>query len=496
MATIPTEQVHQRLRQDNPWWQGGSEPEIGEASSYRSRFYLDLLLPLLQDRAIRRAIVLLGPRRVGKTVLVHHAVRELLRAGHPAGTIAYITVDHPVYKGLGLEDFLDLLQQARGLDPRREPYFVFFDEIQYLREWELHLKALVDSYPNLRCLASGSAAASLRLKSRESGAGRFTDFFLPPLTFYEYLDLQGQRELIDNSCLDQATVREPGVSLPELNERFLHYLNFGGYPEIALSPTLQRDPSRFVRADILDKVLLRDLPSLYGIQDIQELNYLFTTLAFNSGAEISLDKLTKSSGVAKNTVKRYLEYLEAAFLVRIIHRLDRSARRFERANFFKVYLCNPSLRSALFAPLDADDLATPLQVETAVFSQWLSSPTHDLHYARWGKRSSDDGGDGEVDLIALSPLQKPVHVVEVKWSDRPAREPSLLKAPLAFAEEHRLEMLVVTTRTHARLTRLGKIDVLFVPSAVWCLEIGRALMRGRLRSPWPELPRLERQASG
>jgi uncharacterized protein len=152
MATIPTEQVHQRLRQDNPWWQGGSEPEIGEASSYRSRFYLDLLLPLLQDRAIRRAIVLLGPRRVGKTVLVHHAVRELLRAGHPAGTIAYITVDHPVYKGLGLEDFLDLLQQARGLDPRREPYFVFFDEIQYLREWELHLKALVDSYPNLRCL--------------------------------------------------------------------------------------------------------------------------------------------------------------------------------------------------------------------------------------------------------------------------------------------------------------------------------------------------------
>ncbi len=54
------------------------------------------------------------------------------------------------------------------------------------------MKVLVDTYPALKVVVSGSAAAALRLKSQESGAGRFTDFLLPPVTFYEYLALLGQ----------------------------------------------------------------------------------------------------------------------------------------------------------------------------------------------------------------------------------------------------------------------------------------------------------------
>ena len=84
-----------------------------------------------------------------------------------------------------------------------------------------------------------------------------------------------------------------------INEQFLYYLNFGGYPEVICSPQIQADPARFIKSDIIDKVLLRDLPSLYGIGDIQELNYLFTTLAFNTANEISLGELSSNSGVAK-----------------------------------------------------------------------------------------------------------------------------------------------------------------------------------------------------
>ena len=62
---------------------------------------------------------------------------------------------------------------------------LFLDEIQYLADWERHLKAFVDTHPGVKCAVSGSAAAALRLKSIESGAGRFTDFLLPPLTFHE-----------------------------------------------------------------------------------------------------------------------------------------------------------------------------------------------------------------------------------------------------------------------------------------------------------------------
>jgi predicted AAA+ superfamily ATPase len=63
--------------------------------------------------------------------------------------------------------------------------------------------------------------------------------------------------------------------------------------KLEFSERIQSDPGRFVKSDIIDKVLLRDLPGLYGVQDIQELNYLFTTLAFNSANEVSLEELSK-----------------------------------------------------------------------------------------------------------------------------------------------------------------------------------------------------------
>ena len=67
-----------------------------------------------------------------------------------------------------------------------------------------------------------------------------------------------------------------------------------------------------------------------------------------------MDELSKSSGVAKNTIRRYLEYLEAAFLIRRVYRVDQNAKRFKRAVTFKVYLANPSMRSALFGPVTGD----------------------------------------------------------------------------------------------------------------------------------------------
>ena len=156
------------------------------------------------------------------------------------------------------------------------------------------------------------------------------------------------------NCNEGDIVTKPNFQTNDikwLNEKFIYYLNFGGYPEVIFSPQIQSDPARFIKSDIIDKVLLRDLPSLYGISDIQELNYLFITLAFNTANEVSLEELSKNSGVAKNTIKKYIEYLQAAFLIQVIHRVDRSSKRFRRTNYFKVYLTNPSMRAALFSPV-------------------------------------------------------------------------------------------------------------------------------------------------
>ena len=85
-----------------------------------------------------------------------------------------------------LEQLLTLAYETLNKDATKEPMYVFFDEIQYLKDWEISLKSLVDTYLNVKFIASGSAAAELKKRSNESGAGRFTDFSLPPLTFYEY----------------------------------------------------------------------------------------------------------------------------------------------------------------------------------------------------------------------------------------------------------------------------------------------------------------------
>ena len=255
---------------------------------------------------------------------------------------------------------------------RAAPRMLILDEVQYLADWERHLKAFVDTHPGVKCVVSGSAAAALRLKSVESGAGRFTDFLLPPLTFHEFLDLQGIEDLVEH-------VPERGYKtdhIEELNRQFVDYLNFGGYPEAVFSPAIRSDPERYIGTDIVDKVLLRDLPSLYGIQDVQELNALFMTLAYNTAAEVSLDALSQQSGVSKPTIRRYLEYLEAAFLIKVVHRVDQNARRFKRANHFKVYVTTPALRCALFGPVAEDDAEMGLLAETGRLLPVVPFPRH------------------------------------------------------------------------------------------------------------------------
>ncbi len=470
MEKIPKDQILTRIKIENLWWNKPYEIPI-TISDWSPRPYLELFLPLIENRQIRRAVVLMGPRRVGKTVLIHHAIKRLLKNGIPPRQIGYFSVDHPLYNGLSLERFLELFKEAGGIDYTKIPTFIFFDEIQYLRDWEVHLKSLVDSHPNVKAIASGSAAAALRLMSMESGAGRFTDFLLPPLTFHEYLSLLKKADMLIEEIQPNENSIFRAKNIEKLNQSFLHYLNYGGYPEVVLSPEIQRDPGRFVKADIIDKVLLRDLPSLYGIQDIQELNYLFTTLAFNTANEISLEELSKDSGVAKNTIKRYIEYLEAAFLIRTVQRVDQSGRRFKRANFFKVYLSNPSIRCALFSPIQAEDSAMGRLVETAIFSQWFHGGKMDLFYGRWQK--------GEVDLVSLGPGNNVLWAVEVKWSDRFVQNIAELKSGLNFCHSNNLGRIMVTTRTQ-RINKVYKnVEFEFVPASEYCFTVGFNLIQGK-----------------
>ena len=74
---------------------------------------------------------------------------------------------------------------------------------------------------------------------------------------------------------------------------------------MVLSEKIQSDMNRYVKLEIVDKVLLRDLPSLYGIKDVQELNSSFRYLAYNSDNEFPFERLEKDSGISKEILKKY-----------------------------------------------------------------------------------------------------------------------------------------------------------------------------------------------
>ena len=188
-----------------------------------------------------------------------------------------------------------------------------------------------------------------------------------------------------------------------MNKEFVNYLNFGGYPEVVLSEKIQGDMGRYVKNDIVDKVLLRDLPSLYGIKDVQELNRFFTYIAYNTGNEFSYETMSKESGIQKDTLKKYLEYLEAAFLIGqtgVIDSMESMLTQFQSYFFSledapsrtKKHISSPATRSAckrinmyLRWMVRQDNQGVDFGIWKAISPAQLICPC-DLHVDRVGRK--------------------------------------------------------------------------------------------------------------
>lgn len=473
MKPFSEKQIIQKIQFENSWWQTKKiDPYY---SSMKKRLYCDLFFPLVFQKDIKRAVVLMGPRRVGKTVMLFHLVQELISKQVSPSNICYLSIENPIYNGLSLEELLLQFIMINNKKANDELYIIF-DEIQYLKNWEVHLKTLVDSFHNIKFIVSGSAAAALKLKSNESGAGRFTDFMLPPLTFHEYINLKELPIKLENKTKEWKGYVGNYFhtnDIEKLNTYFIDYINYGGYPEVSLSEKIQSDPGRYIRNDIIDKVLLRDLPSLYGINDVQELNSLFTNIAYNSGNEFTYEELSKNSGVAKNTIKKYIEYLQAAFLIKVVNKVNENAKKFKRVTTFKIYLTNPSLRSALFSPIEKNDDFIGNMVETAIFSQWNHNSNFTPYYARWQ--------GGEVDIIRLSTnKQKPLWAVEIKWSNRYVKSLNKLSTLKSFCKKNNLDKTLVTTLDIEETKDDDGLVYDFTPSSIYCYTVGRNAVENKI----------------
>ena len=163
-----------------------------------------------------------------------------------------------------------------------------------------------------------------------------------------------------------------------------------------------------------------------------------------------------------------MEYLEAAFLIVTVTKVDETGRHFKRRRQFKVYLTNPSMRAALFSPIKSDDPVMGALTETAIFSQWFHSPEmSSIHYAGWK--------NGEVDLVKIDNRLKPVWAYEIKWSNRYLKKPGELKSLIKFSKDSKLDRVGCSTRSVSGIHKIGNIEISFFPSSLHCYQVGRRI---------------------
>jgi len=465
MREIPKKLILEKIKDINHHWVDGFISK--ENLSLKKRKYFELFFPLVSNFLVNRAVILMGPRRIGKTIMLYQAIQEFINSGFHANDIVYIPLDITQFYYYSLEDLINFYKKIFDKQDI-ENCVIIFDEIQTLDGWDRELKTLVDQFRNTKFIASGSAAGALKRQSQESGAGRFVDFMLPPLTFYEYLELL---DLTDELIIfnDEKTKAIESKNIDELNKEFINYINYGGFPEAIFNEEIRENPARFIRESIIDKVIQKDLPSIYGIANVRELDSFFRYLIYQTGNEISYQGLSQSSGITKNNIIKYIEYLEAAFLIKVIKRVDENGTKMKVNNFLKVYITNPSMYSAVWGLISEEDTQTLGHlVETAFFSQCMHNTrwVNRLYYARFSK-------GGEVDMVHLGNDFKVSWCVEVKWSNSQIKNPkSSLKNLIKFCKNNNIEKAHITTKSINEDIQLGNTLLCFREAALGCFNLG------------------------
>lgn len=371
MAITSKEGILKVLKAYNPWWTTGiMNPKMSR--TYK-RFAFYEAMKWLEQRDLRRTVVLTGARRVGKTTIQYQIVEALLNRDVAPKKIVFISMDHPMLKLAGFNEILECYHE--NIYAEQDCYY-FFDEVQYAQDWDKWLKTIYDTQPDTQVVATGSASPALIKGDQESGAGRWTVIQIPTMSFYEYCELLelARPELPQNlkitllPCKKQQERTWIMMQLTGVQNYFNRYLQIGGFPELALSSN-DLMAQQIMREDVVDKVLKRDLPALYNIRNPIELERIFLYLCNVSSEIVSIEAIAKElSGVSRPTVVNYIQYLESANLIYQSWPVNMAGKKILKASP-KIYIADAAIRNAVL--MDDSLLTNPVEmgkvVETAVY---------------------------------------------------------------------------------------------------------------------------------
>jgi len=301
--------------------------------------------------------IICGVRRCGKSTLMSQYIDLLKDSGVPESNIVYLNLESDAQSDLrDRRELMEAVKERMGEGMN----YVLIDEIQNVNEWEIAVNAMRVS-GNMDVYITGSNSNLLSSELSTHLTGRYVSLEVFPLSFREYLDLNGENE--------------------DLYEMFERYLQYGAFPMIDPFESEKRIKIRLT--DLFSSIVYKDILMRENIRDAAELEKIVKFMMFNIGNPLSVNKIANSLGINPKTAGRYLWLLEEAY---IFYRADRFDIKKTSLNPNpKYYSVDTGLRNM---PLEYSNEDYGRQMENIVYLE-LKRRGHTVKVERYGDKEVD-----------------------------------------------------------------------------------------------------------
>ncbi|KKR79664.1 MAG: hypothetical protein UU24_C0004G0002 [Candidatus Nomurabacteria bacterium GW2011_GWA2_40_9] len=254
--------------------------------------------------AEKEITMIIGPRQSGKTTIMKEVQRNLI-----------LEKKETVYLNLDIERDFSLLDSQEKLinylkaTIRSDYGYVFIDEFQKKKDAGIFLKGMYDMDLPYKFIISGSGSIELKEKTHESLAGRKRIFIVYPVSLEEFFLYKTEYRY---NSLKEIHDFEPNKETVLLEE----YMTYGGYPKVVI--TENKEEKYLIINEIVESFLHKDALALIKYEKLDDLQKLIKVLGTYNGSMIEYSNLSDAVGIAPQTIKNYIRYLEETHVVKRI----------------------------------------------------------------------------------------------------------------------------------------------------------------------------------